>query len=300
MSTALVLGAGGLTGGAFHAGVLQGLLDEGWDAADADLIVGTSAGSSTGATLRAGIPVTDHYADQTGQPVSAETEARRRDLPPRLDFSEPLAPANRLPLDLAFGSRAFLRRGQPRLGLLFGGLQPRGRMDTLQIAARIDGIHEGVPWPEAPLWICSVRVRDGRLRVFGRDESEATVGVAVAASSAVPGLLAPVTIDGAEHVDGAVHSPTNLDQVAGLGFDRVLVSSPDVGRIGLAPAGADVPHPPAAPGGRGRAGRGDRGRASSSPTPRRWPSWARTPCAPAPRRMWPSPPAAKGAAVRWS
>jgi len=226
VSTALVLGAGGLTGGAFHAGVLQGLLDNGWDAADADLIVGTSAGSSTGATLRAGIPVTDHYADQTGQPVSAETEARRRDLPPRLDFSEPVAPANRLPLDLAFGSRAFLRRGQPRLGLLFGGLQPRGRMDTLQLAARIDGIHAGVPWPEAPLWICAVRVRDGRLRVFGRDESEATVGIAVGASSAVPGLLAPVTIDGAEHVDGAVHSPTNLDQVAGLGFDRVVVSSP--------------------------------------------------------------------------
>jgi len=226
VSTALVLGAGGLTGGAFHAGVLQGLLDNGWDAADADLIVGTSAGSSTGATLRAGIPVTDHYADQTGQPVSAETEARRQNLPPRLDFTEPVAPSNRVPLDLAFGSRAFLRWGQPRLGLLFGGLQPRGRMDSLQIAARIDAIHAGVPWPEAPLWICAVRVRDGRLRVFGRDESEATVGTAAAASSAVPGLLAPVTIDGAEHVDGAVHSPTNLDQVAGLGFDRVLVSSP--------------------------------------------------------------------------
>lgn len=226
MSTALVLGAGGLTGGAFHAGVLQGLLEGGWDAADADLVVGTSAGSSTGATLRAGIPVSDHYADQTGRPVSAATEARRRDLPPRLDFTAPSAPADRRPLDLAFGGRAFLRRGRPRPGLLFGGLQPRGRMNTLQIAARIDGIHEGVPWPEAPLWICAVRVRDGRLRVFGREASEASVGVAVAASSAVPGLLAPVTIDGSEHVDGAVHSPTNLDLLAGMGFDRVVVSSP--------------------------------------------------------------------------
>jgi NTE family protein len=226
VTTALVLGAGGLTGGAFHAGVLQGLLDGGWDAADADLIVGTSAGSSTGATLRAGIPVTDHYADQTRQPVSAETEARRRGLPPRLDFTEPERPTDLRPLDPALGGRAFLRRGHPRLGLLFGGLQPRGRMDTLRIAARIDGIHAGVPWPEAPLWICSVRVRDGRRRVFGREMSEATVGVAVAASSAVPGLLAPVTVDGAEHVDGAVHSPTNLDLLAGMGYDRIVVSSP--------------------------------------------------------------------------
>jgi NTE family protein len=102
-------------------------------------------------------------------------------------------------------------------------------MDTLRMAARIDGIYAGTPWPEQPLWICSVRVADGRLRVFGRDPSDATVGQAVAASSAVPGLLAPVTIDGAEHVDGGVHSPTNVDLVAGLGFDRVIVSAPMAG-----------------------------------------------------------------------
>lgn len=224
-----MLGAGGLTGGAFHAGVLQGLLDAGWDAAEADLVVGTSVGSSTGSTLRAGIPVADHWADQTGGDVSAATEARRRDLPARLDFVEPARPTNRWPLDPGLAGRAFLRRGRPRVGLLAGGLLPRGRMDTLRIAHRIDGIYVGERWPAQPLWICSVRVADGRLRVFGRDPSDATVGQAVAASSAVPGLLAPVRIDGAEHVDGAVHSPTNVDLVAGLGFDRVIVSAPMAG-----------------------------------------------------------------------
>jgi NTE family protein len=229
LSTALVLGAGGLTGGAFHAGVLRGLLDAGWDAAEADLVVGTSAGSSTASTLRAGIPVTDHWADQTGGEVSAVTEARRRGLPPRLDFTDRAGPSNRRPLDPALAGRAFLRRGRPRVGLLAGGLLPRGHMDTLRIADRIDGIYAGVSWPDQPLWICSVRVADGRLRVFGRDPSAATVGQAVAASSAVPGLLAPVVIDGAEHVDGAVHSPTNVDLVAGLGFDRVIVLAPMAG-----------------------------------------------------------------------
>ncbi len=231
MSTALVLGAGGLTGTAFHAGVLQGLLDGGWDASSAELVVGTSAGSSTGASLRAGVPIEDLFATQTGGEVSAATDARRRRLPPELDFAAH-PPSGRRPLSPALGGRALLRRGWPRWGLLVGGLAPRGRMDTLRIAARIDGVFEGRRWPDEPLWVCSVRVRDGRLRVFGRDESEATVGQAVAASSAVPGLLAPVEIDGADHVDGAVHSPTNLDLVAGLGFDRVVVSAPMAGRAG--------------------------------------------------------------------
>jgi predicted acylesterase/phospholipase RssA len=43
---ALVLGAGGVAGGAFHAGALAALHDAlGWDARSADLVVGTSAGS---------------------------------------------------------------------------------------------------------------------------------------------------------------------------------------------------------------------------------------------------------------
>ncbi len=229
MSTALVLGAGGLTGSAFHAGVLQGFLDAGWDAATADLVVGTSAGSSNGASLRAGIPVTDLFAGQTGGRVSEPTQARRRALPAELDFTKPLQPAGRGPLSLALGGRVFLRRGQPRFGLVVGGLAPRGRMDTLRIAARIDTLYDGQRWPEEPLWICSVRVRDGRLRVFGREPDDVSVGTAVAASSAVPGMLAPVAIDGADHVDGAVHSPTNADLVAGLGFDRAIVVAPMAG-----------------------------------------------------------------------
>src|SRR4051794_17674678 len=48
----LVLGAGGLTGDAFHRGVLRALAERGYDARTADLVVGTSAGSMVGAFLR--------------------------------------------------------------------------------------------------------------------------------------------------------------------------------------------------------------------------------------------------------
>jgi len=55
MENALVLGAGGITGIAWHLGVLTGLRAAGVDLTGADLVVGTSAGSVTGALLTAGL-----------------------------------------------------------------------------------------------------------------------------------------------------------------------------------------------------------------------------------------------------
>ena len=55
-SVGLVLGAGGVVGGAYHAGALAALAETaGWDARDAEVIVGTSAGSIAAAALRAGL-----------------------------------------------------------------------------------------------------------------------------------------------------------------------------------------------------------------------------------------------------
>src|SRR4051794_37647544 len=51
--TALVLGAGGITGVAWQLGILVGLHDRGLDLGAADLIVGTSAGAMTGALTAA-------------------------------------------------------------------------------------------------------------------------------------------------------------------------------------------------------------------------------------------------------
>ena len=51
MRVGLVLGAGGVIGGAWLMGALEALEAEtGWDAADAEQIVGTSAGSVIGAS----------------------------------------------------------------------------------------------------------------------------------------------------------------------------------------------------------------------------------------------------------
>src|SRR4051812_7021598 len=79
----LVLGAGGVTGGAFHAGVLAALADAtGWDARQAEVIVGTSAGSATAAILRAGLPPADLVARAEGRPLSPEGQRVVASAPP--------------------------------------------------------------------------------------------------------------------------------------------------------------------------------------------------------------------------
>src|ERR1051325_8919332 len=58
----LVLAAGGTVGMAYHAGVLHALREVGGFAAeDADLVVGTSAGSVVGAYLRSGWTTDDFW-----------------------------------------------------------------------------------------------------------------------------------------------------------------------------------------------------------------------------------------------
>src|ERR1017187_1974773 len=67
----LVLGAGGVVGQAYQVGVLAALEREAlWDPRDAEIIVGTSAGSVTGAAIRVGVPASDLAASTYGVPTS--------------------------------------------------------------------------------------------------------------------------------------------------------------------------------------------------------------------------------------
>ena len=53
----LVLGGGGVTGVAWELGLLAGLAESGLDLTEADLVVGTSAGSVVGAQILSGMPI---------------------------------------------------------------------------------------------------------------------------------------------------------------------------------------------------------------------------------------------------
>lgn len=200
----LVLGAGGVTGDAFHRGLLRALSEVGYDARSADVIVGTSAGSMVGAFLRRPdrrLGATLRHASVHGQRLGSAPDL------------SPLLAALRQPW-----------RARP--GVIATSLLPTGRRSTDFLVADLAARH-GREWPERPLYVVAARRRDGRRVVFGRDGAPRTdVAHAVAASCAIPGFFHPVEIDGEMYVDGGVHSPTNADVLDGWDLDVLLVSSP--------------------------------------------------------------------------
>lgn len=234
----LVLGAGGMAGTAFHAGVLTGLSEAlGWDARSAEVMVGTSAGSTSAALLRAGFPPGEYVNRMTGEPLSPEAAQLVAGIPPMIVPDTPPRPSfpamtsRQLLVDLARKPR----RIKPLT--LGAALIPPGKVSSQSIADGMQFLH-GDGWPHEKLWICAVRMTDGRRVVFGRDKNvHATVGQAVGASCAIPGYFEPILIDGVPYTDGGTHSLCNLDLVRGLDLDLVVVSAP------MAIPGAHWPSP---------------------------------------------------------
>jgi NTE family protein len=97
---------------------------------------------------------------------------------------------------------------------------------TEAISASLDEV-DGGEWPAGRLWVCAVRLSDGRRVVFGRSGAPtASLGQAVAASCAIPGFFQPVRIGNERYVDGGVASVHNLGLLADENLDAVVVSAP--------------------------------------------------------------------------
>lgn len=223
---ALVLGSGGTAGGAFHAGVLKALHDVwGIDARDVDVIVGTSAGALTGALVAAGLSGDDVFRREMGKPLSAKgtqllAEARKM-------IGERRTPKSSIGLPAAPGilTKVALRPWGVSPVSVMAALLPRGAVPTSAVEGLITGLF-GDRWPTSPrLLICTVEMATGR-RVIFHESSGVSPGPAVAASCSVPGVFAPVTINGREYFDGGVHSSDNLDVLERHHPKLVIVSSP--------------------------------------------------------------------------
>jgi NTE family protein len=219
--TCLVLGGGGVAGIAWMTGVLAGLADVGQDVADADLLIGTSAGSTVAAQLGSGVALQGLVDRQ----INAALQSK--EIAVQLNLEKFTLELGRV-LSGAVSADAL----RSRIGTFALSA------DTVPESERMAVIESRLPvhdWPARRIQVVAVNAETGEPRVFDRHSGVGLVA-AVAASCAVPGIWPPVSIDGHRYVDGGVRSSDNADLATG--FARVVV---------LAPMGFNSPLPSARP-----------------------------------------------------
>ena len=213
MSKALVLGGGGVAGISWEVGVIHGLIREGVDLTDADLIVGTSAGSVVGALVATGADLEQAIEAQIAA-AEAEAEAQRDAAPaPAPDPAAAMEAFN-----LLFDPAADPREARRRVGEL--ALAAR----NVPTEERAQEVFDRLPirrWPERPLKITAVNAYTGDFVVWDKDSGVPLVK-AVASSCAVPLVFPPVTIGDGRYVDGGVRSPVSADLAAGASSVVIL------------------------------------------------------------------------------
>ena len=222
MRKALVLGGGGIVGVAWENAILAGLMEGGVDVRDADLIVGTSAGSIVGTQIARGRDPRD---------LLREWRERSSEAPPpgRMPSREEMAPAFILWASFdEVTSEACAAVGKAALAT--------PTMSEAELLARFGEVGaEG--WPAKPLLITGVDCESGELRVFDSN-SGVPIELAIAASCSVPGMFPPVTIEGRRYTDGGVASGTSAQLAHCIEPEVVLIIAPMGG--GVSRLGAQI------------------------------------------------------------
>ncbi|MGC5011292.1 patatin-like phospholipase family protein [Streptosporangium sp. DT93] len=202
MTRALVLGGGGVAGIAWEAGVITGLRAAGVDLGEADLVIGTSAGSVVGALVATEADL------ETAVGVRARSETTTAST---VDMEAVMAA-----FSLLYDPSLEPQEARRRVGELALAVPDTG--------ARIETIGERLPvkeWPSRRLLITAVDAGTGEFVVWDRD-SGASLVLAVASSCAVPCVFPPVEINGRRYMDGGVRSASNIDLAAGSSAVVVL------------------------------------------------------------------------------
>jgi NTE family protein len=220
---ALVLGGGGSAGNAWEIGVIAGLFDAGLDVTEADLIIGTSAGSTAAAQITSATPPAELLAGilAAPQPRIAPAGADRGRAPdrPATDHMQKTSEIIGAAEDAADMRR---RMGAAALEMDAAPGSSGQAQRRAVVAGRLPSQH----WPQRPMLIVAVDARTGEPVVFDRSSGVDLVD-AVTASCAGPGVP-PHSIGGSRYIDGGYRSYENADLAAG--YERVLVLSPLGGR----------------------------------------------------------------------
>jgi NTE family protein len=220
-----VLGGGGILGEAWMTGVLVGIEEAaGFDPRSCEGYVGTSAGSIVAAALSAGIEPRSRLGRLPEQPAVPASDLRVQ----HSQFARALrfglaaggvaaAPVAAIGLRSTEAGGALVRRAAlTRV--------PAGRRSLSRLGREVD--QDGARW-DGRLSVSAVEVESGRRVMFGMpDAPPVSVGTAVQASCAIPGVFRPVVVNGSSYVDGGVWSPTNMDRAPAGRGTRVLCLNP--------------------------------------------------------------------------
>lgn len=227
-----------MIGNAYLTGALEAIRRvTGWDPGQAEVTIGTSAGSVNGALSALGIPCDLTYRYVCGQqPGAAEISqlspaaARFRGHPDH-EWTDRLYPRTGVWPRPFLSSPRVVARGvlapwRTPLELFVAGLIGEGFISTRTIGELIELVCPS-GWPEREYWAAAVALATGRRVAFGRRGApETDVARAVRASCAIPAFFAPVRVNGHRYIDGGVWSVSNLDLLAGAGLDLVVCVNP--------------------------------------------------------------------------
>jgi NTE family protein len=226
---ALVLGGGGVAGVAWELGILLGLHEAGVDVRNADLTIGTSAGSVVGAQIASGVDLESLFASQ----LTSVEQSKERMV--TFDFAKMVEVWSQA------AHEPDTQKRRARLGA-YALAAP-----TISEAERRVTIEARLPvhsWSQKNLLIVAVNAETGEEYLMNRETGVSLVD-AVGASCAVPGIWPTVTIAGHRYMDGGVRSGTNADLATG--YERILILNPMGANANLAGNGpakeaADLEH----------------------------------------------------------
>ena len=206
-----ILGGGGAVGVAWEIGLLAGLLDGGIDAAESDVIIGTSAGSVVGSQIAHGRDPRDLLAsvrDETPRQPPAGTGERDTEAAAK-----------------AFGIWATAEEMTPAVCAEVGAAALSAKTATEADYLAAFEAQNPAEWPNTRLLITAVDCESGALRVLDA-ASGVPLSRAISASCAVPALFPPVTIDGRRYMDGGVRSGTSADLALPVAPAAALIIAP--------------------------------------------------------------------------
>ncbi|QDP95875.1 patatin-like phospholipase family protein [Microlunatus elymi] len=218
---ALVLAGGGAAGNAWEIGLVAGLADAGVDVTGADLIIGTSAGSTVAAQLTGDARPAELYAAVVAEvppprPGPAGPSARRAansSGPSYLEWSNKIIASADDPADM--------RR---RLGAAAIALDDSDGANQVRWRGIVASRLPGARWPDQRMLIVAVDAISGEPVVFDRASGIDLVDAVAASTSS----MTPYRIGEKRYLNGGYRRSENADLAAG--YQRVLVFSPFGGR----------------------------------------------------------------------